>query len=136
MWVAWGNCLDLLFVLQTENLTSLFYGDSFCCLLQMCRFYDATNTLMLVQNANGHHWYAPTTGRQPVQTQIGRLKRLTTFNFKLLTLESCVKNDEKRRCYIQNDGNDYYKEFVLRADSLRSDETLPFCVNLIFSTLK
>ena len=38
MWVTWGNYL--LFALQTENLTSLFYGDSFCFLLQSCRLCD------------------------------------------------------------------------------------------------
>ena len=69
--------------LQTENLTSLFYGDFFCFLLQSCRFCDATNTQLPVQNTNGHHWYAATTGRQPV----GFSNSINDCVFRQLALE-------------------------------------------------
>ena len=57
--VAWGNCL--LFALQTENFTSLFSGDSFCFLLQSCRFCDSKYVIARTKRkrpplVRGHHW--------------------------------------------------------------------------------
>ena len=40
------------FCLTDREFNQFFYGDSFC---------------FLLQNANGRHWYAATTGRQPVE---------------------------------------------------------------------